>query len=157
IQSKFPTPFDELSSEFIVTLQNTWNHLKSIFPASEYRSFTGAKNLTPTGDKTWAFFSKLLVLNDPRKVFMLISSGAMSKAWARTVKEFFPTMSEAITETLYAAISAKTIETDGKFRMAQRTQDGLNNWLDRRNVDYAPAPPAQINPADQNKPKATGA
>lgn len=157
IQSKFPTPFDDLSSEFIVTLQNTWNHLKSIFPASEYRSFTGAKNLTPTGDKTWAFFSKLLVLNDPRKAFMLISSGAMSKAWAKTVQEFFPTLSEAITEALYAAISAKVIETDGKFRMPQRTQDGLNNWLGRRNVDFEPAPPPTVNPAAENKPKAGGA
>jgi len=154
-QDKFPQAFDQLSSEFIVTLQNTWNHLKTIFPISEYLEFSGPKNLLPTGDKTWRFFNKLRVLNNPLSVYMLISSGALLKEQAKAVQEFFPTLSQAITDSIYAAIEAKTLENP-KFKMPERTKLGLNNWLGRRSVAYDPAPPPQVNPAATQKLNAGG-
>jgi hypothetical protein len=146
IQFRFPDSADEIVSYFIVVLQNSWAHLGEIFPVSEYLTFMGPKNLTPTGDKTWQFFNKLLVLNDPRDVFMLISSGAMLKSQAEVVKEFFPTLSQAITDSLYAAI-AKTKAEDEGFLMPSQTSTGLANWLGRRTVDYDP------NPAKSTAPK----
>jgi hypothetical protein len=156
IQSKFPQPFDDLASEFIVTLQNTWNHLSTIFPVSEYKDFTGVKNLLPTGDKTTAFFLKLMVLNDPLLAYMLISSGAMLKSQAEVVQEFYPTLSKAITDSLYAAIGLLS-SGDKPFRMPERTKLGLNNWLGRRSVAYDPKPPAQVRPAPADSSKASPA
>lgn len=162
MQFKFADPKDELAAQFIVYVQNVWNHLSEIFPVSEYRTFMGPQNLTPTGDKTWEFFSKLLVLNDPRNVYMLISSGAMLKSWSQTIQEFYPTLSKAITETLYAALTKRRAEAEEKkvaFMIPPGTSFGLSNWLGRRSVDYDPNPekasPAQNNPGSAPSPGVT--
>lgn len=152
---KFPEQFHQMAADFIVTLQNSWAHLAEIFPISEYLTFMGPVNLTPTGEKTWEFFNKLLVLNNPLSVYMLISSGAMLPSQAEAVKEFFPTLSENITQSLYAAIATKKATDGDKFRMPERVSWGLANWLGRRTVDYDPNPqpmPAPTNGLPKTSP-----
>jgi hypothetical protein len=148
IQYKFPQTADELASEFVVTLDNVWSHLAEIFPVSEYLTFLGPKNLTPTGDKTWEFFNKLLVLNDPRDVYMLISSGAMLKSQAAMVKEFYPTMSADITKSLYAAVAKVRAERGDNYLMPVNVSLGLGNWLERRTVEYDPNPTEPVKPTN---------
>ncbi len=159
IMEKFPEEEADRAGEFLVFIQNAFAHLREIFPVSEFRTFTGPKNMLPTGDKTWGFFNQLLVLNDPvHAVFNLIGGGAMLRSQSKVVREFFPTIAETIDSSIYAAISAKTAEmttADGtsSFRIPPRASVGLSAWLQRRTLEHNPNPKPPIAPPTGAPPK----
>lgn len=156
IVRSFPADQADLAGEFLTFAQNVWQHLKEIFPISEYTTLLGSKNLQPTGDKTWQFFNRLAVLNDPLQAIQRIGSGTMLKGEAKVFKEFFPSISETITIEIYNSIS-RAAGDKKNFRLNERAKFGLQNWLDRRSIDYAPSKPEMPRPVqDLRESSASG-
>lgn len=153
----FPADQADLAGEFLAFVQNIWQHLKEIFPISEYTTLLGSKNLQPTGDKTWQFFNRLSVLNDPLVAIQMIGSGSMLKGEAKVFKEFFPSISQTITTEIYNSISRATAKAPAKgYRLPERPKVGLQNWLDRRSVDYSPSKPPMPTPTTDARESSQG-
>lgn len=145
----FPLVAHEMAGAFSVIIQHTLEALKRLIPVSTITSFTGPRNIEPSDDRLWKFFNQLELLNDPMKVFSMISAGALLKSQAKAVQEIYPTLSEEFTTALYQAVADKVAESDGKFRLAPRVEYGLGNWLGRRTVEYEP--PKKIEDSEPRK------
>lgn len=145
----FPSEAHAMASEFSIIIQHTLESLKQLIPVSTITSFTGPRSILPSDDRLWKFFNQLELLNDPLKVFNMISVGALLKSQSEAVQEIYPTVSDEITKSLYEAVAEAVTEKEG-FRLAPRVEYGLGNWLGRRTVEYQ-APRKQEEPA----PRAT--
>lgn len=151
----FPAEASEMSGAFSMVAQAALEKLRTLFPMSEYRSFTGPKNLPPDDVKVWKFFNQLEVLNDPMRVFPLIATGALLKSQAQAVREVYPTLSQDIDAAIYAAIAKKGAETNGKYKLPPRAEMGVATWMGRRVVPYQPPKPAPP-PGGAPAPSAAG-
>lgn len=139
---RFPSDASDYSGPFVLSVQQCLDHLKAIFPTSQYVTFTGPVEMKPSVDQVGNFFIRLLVINDPLLVFDLAGSGALLRSQAAMVKEYFPTLSAAITQAIYDAVaSAKAAKKS--YQLPQRVSVGVANWLGNRVVDFQPAPVAR--------------
>lgn len=148
---RFPPEAHDYSTEFVIVVGQTFEHMKELLPVSVYTTFTGPENLLPADDKVWRFFSQLWVLNDPLVVFNLMAMGALLRSQVLAMQLFYPTLSECITTALYQAIGeAKAAKQS--YRLPPRASLGVSTWLGRRTVDYEPNPKPPRAVPGANKP-----
>lgn len=153
---KFPGEGADIGAAFVIAAQQALQHVKDLFPVSVYTTFAGPKNMVPNDLAIWQFLSQLDVINDPMRVFALMSSGALLKRQADAIRLIYPTMSKAIDPALYGAISRR-IAAKASYQLPPAAEFGVATWLGRRTVAYAPvapAPPPSAAPA--KAPKAPG-
>lgn len=143
--SKFSPEASAISGPFVIAVQQAMDHLKAIFPTSEYVTFTGPTTMTPPEDKVFEFFLQYAVVDDPLSVFGLMSTASLLRGQVATVKTFYPTVSANITSATEAAIAAeKTKKQSYQLRIA--ASDGFKTWLGQRTVDFQPMQPGRIVP-----------
>lgn len=153
---KFGPDAQHIAAPFVLAVQQAMDHLKGIFPTSEYVTFTGPKTMTPPDDKVFEFFLQYGVVDDPMCIFGLMSSAALLRSQVATVKAFFPTFSAHVTSAVEQAIAeAKAekmnVETgQSSYQIRIAASDGFKTWLGQRTVDFKPVQPGRVVPGSRS-------
>ena len=149
---KFHIEAGDIATAFSIVVQQALGDLKAIFPVSVYRTFAGPKNIEPNADVVFQFLNKLDVINDPLRVFPLIATGALLKSQAEIVKQVYPTLSEHITQEIYAAV-AKRRAGKQSYQLPPRAEIGVATWIGQK-AEFRPAKPnPPADPPDAPKSK----
>jgi hypothetical protein len=132
--SRFPPEATDMSGPFVVSCQAAWARLADLFPVSVIESFTGPTNITPTDDVVWKFFNQLQILDDPRRVYELMGSGALLRSQVEALKGVYPTISAAVETSIYEAVaSAKAMRSS--YQVPPSVDVGIKVFLGRRQID----------------------
>lgn len=143
---QFSPEASSISGPFVIAVQQAMDHLKAIFPTSEYVTFTGPTTMTPPEDKVFEFFLQYTVVDDPLRIFGLMSMDALLMHQVQTVKAFFPTLSANVTSAVEAAIAKEKAAAPKGYQLRTATSDGYKTWLGLRKVDFQPMQPGRIVP-----------
>ena len=147
--AKFSPEASSISGPFIIAVQQAMDHLKTIFPTSEYVTFTGPTSMTPPEDKVFEFFLQYAVVDDPLSVFGLMSTASLLRGQVATVKAFYPTISANITASTEGAIVAEKAKKQS-YQLRIPASDGFKTWLGQRTVDFQPMQPGRIVPQSRS-------
>jgi hypothetical protein len=116
-----------LAGMFAMKVKEVFQQLKAIFPVADYNTFAGPTQLVPDSDKVWQFFLQLQVLNDPLMSVPLIAAGAILDPQVAVMKQFFPSISKSIDDSIYAAsVAARAQKTS--YRLPAASEMGVNTW-----------------------------
>lgn len=143
---KFPPEASDMSGPFSIAVQQCMDHLKSIFPTSEYVTFTGPRTMTPPEDVVFDFLLQYMVIDQPMRVFMLMAGGALLRSQALAVQQFFPTFSKNVTAAMYEAIGKEKAAAPTKYQLRIPVADSFKIWKGDRTAEYQPAPVPRIIP-----------
>ena len=152
---KFDVADHEISGPFAIAIQDALRDIERIFPRQSYVTLVGPKALPPPDTQMWQFFSTLDVINDPLRVFPLMSCGGLLKRQADAVRLVFPGISAAIDSSL-VGVEGEVIKAKARkqsYELPPRAELGISTWQGKRIVQYEPpqppAPPGQKQ--DENK------
>jgi hypothetical protein len=120
------------------------------YPISQYQTIAGSTNLQPTDMKKFKFKSVLEMVNEPLRVFELMSTGALLKSQAHAVRTVYPTLSACIDAALMnETVSAKAAKAS--FELPPRAEYGVKNWLQKPQISQNAAVQSQKNHAHSNE------
>jgi len=142
IGKDFPKEETDLAGPFMIYVQHAYGVVKDLFPIAAVQSYAGPKNITPTSDRIFQFYNEYSVLDDPTRVFALISSASLLKRQAAALRQLYPTLSAAIDSALTSAIQDAITGRPG-HRLTARVEAGLKAWKGDRLVDFRPPPPPE--------------
>ncbi len=148
----------ELGTPFALEAQSALNDLAAVFPRQSYVTLTGPKVLTPPSQQLADFYFVLDVVNDPLRVFPLMSVGGLLPRQRDAVKLVFPgissSISDAIDEALVDATAAKSQDATklGKgHRVSPVVTFGIQTWRGQRIAEFRP--PQQVSQPGGPPPK----
>jgi hypothetical protein len=154
IVSKFPDEAMEFAVPYSLIVQSAVEHLRTEFPRSTYETFVGPRPLTPDDLRVWKFNARLDMLDDPLKLFALVSTGALLKSQVEPLDEILPTFLAACKAALKDALIDR-IAANPKYLVPPRIELA-SSVLTGRKVDIhgSPRPPAKAAPAAPAEPPA---
>jgi hypothetical protein len=97
IPTKFPPDAGDAAISFLSTLQRAYASLAEIVPVADYNTYLGPKHIMPTSDKTFDFFLRYWVVDQPLVVFQLMQMGALMPEQVDSLKELFPSLHNYMT------------------------------------------------------------
>ena len=135
----------DLGTPFALAAQSALNDLAAVFPRQSYVTLTGPKVLPPPTQQLADFYFVLDVVNDPMRVFELMSVGGLLSRQRDAVKLVFPGISsaidDAISEALVEATAAKSVDPTklGKgVRVSPVVTFGIQTWRGQRIAEFRP-------------------
>lgn len=135
IHNLFPPEETDLATPFQIFVQYAYKIVRDMFPVSVVLNYAGPKNIIPSADKVWKFYSQLSVINDPLRILGLIATGGLLRSQADAVRSLYPTISRYIDSALINAVGDKKMENE-KFQLSPTAERGVSVWLGRRLVPY---------------------
>jgi hypothetical protein len=135
----------DLGTPFALAAQSALNDLAAVFPRQSYVTLTGPKVLTPPSQQLADFYFVLDVVNDPLRVFSLMSVGGLLPRQRDAVKMVFPGISsaidDAISEALVDATAAKSVDPtklNKGHRVSPVVTFGIQTWRGQRIAEFRP-------------------
>lgn len=139
--NKFDLENLSIASSFAIAAQTALNDLATVFPRQSYVTLSGPQDLLPPTPQQWQFFSVLDVVNDPLRVFSLMSRGGLLPRQRDAVKLVFPGISANIDQALVdELINAKSRKAS--FQLSKLVEFGVSTWQNKRVLEYRP--PQQV-------------
>jgi hypothetical protein len=155
----------DLGAPFALAAQSALNDLAAVFPRQSYVTLTGPKVLTPPSQQLADFYFVLDVVNDPLRVFSLMSVGGLLPRQRDAVKMVFPGISSAIdgaiTDALTEATAAKSVDPtklSKGHRVSPVVTFGIQTWRGQRIAEFRPPQntPQPGGPGPKQKPSKRG-
>lgn len=145
---KFHIEAGDIGTQFTIVLQQALADLKALFPVSVYRTFAGPKNIEPNADVVFQFLNRLDVINDPLRVLPLIATGALLGTQRDIVKQIYPTLSEYITQEIYAATAKRRAAgpVTKPWQLSPRAEIGVAKWNGQKAEFRPPKPNPPVDP-----------
>jgi hypothetical protein len=159
---KFHLEAGDIATSFAVAVQQALADLKAIFPVSVYKTYAGPKNIEPNADVVFQFLNRLDVVNDPLRVFPLITTGAILKSQVEIVRQVYPTLSQEIDTQIAAAVTKRRAASSlaNPYQLPPRAEIGVAKWQGRKAEFRPPKPnppaPTQDEKSQMAKLKTTG-
>lgn len=135
----------DLGAPFALAAQSALNDLAAVFPRQSYVTLTGPKVLQPPTTQMADFYFVLDVVNDPLRVFALMSVGGLLPRQRDAVKMVFPGISSAINDAIDDALvnalgkkgGDKTQPSRG-IRVSPVVTFGIKTWRGQRIAEFRP-------------------
>lgn len=108
--------------------------LRGIFPRKSFASLEGQEQLEPDEYELCTFTAVLDAIDAPLTVFNGMSNGSVLSSQVEAVRQFFPTLSAAITE----GVSETPVDmraAKASFHLGWDTEIGINKWLGNPPID----------------------
>lgn len=144
----FPREYGEESVRFSVAVQHALKDLQSVFPRQSYVTLMGPKVLEPPTVQQADFYFVFDVVNDPLRVFPLMSVGGLLPRQRDMVNLVYPGIASAITnaiteEMIKAGARKQDVEGKSSFDITQETPRGFGiaTWRQQRVAPYSPPKP----------------
>lgn len=118
---------DDVQMPFMAIAGSMYSRLQEEIPKRVSRSTAGERQLTVDDPDYFRFYWVYSVLDNPMRVIDLIGNGSLLRVQAEAVKEFYPTISEAIDDAIDEVIPALRAK-DKNFELPMETEIGLNVW-----------------------------
>lgn len=135
----------DLGAPFAIAAQSALNDLAAVFPRQSYVTLTGPKILPPPTQQMADFYFVLDVVNDPLRVFALMSVGGLLPRQRDAVRMVFPGISaaidNAITDALVEARGKKSgdpMKLDKGARVSPVVTFGIQTWRGQRIAEFRP-------------------
>lgn len=145
LQAKFPADAGDEWLAFKSVLDQSFAHLSEMVPVATYDTYLGPKRIKPTSDKTFEFFLKLWVIDDPLIAFQLMQSGALIPEQVSALLEFFPSLYTRMKSSILDALVSRNAKESSFMNLPPRADRGLATFKQQRIVPYGPnihvAPP----------------
>lgn len=136
IMSQFPPGTEDVALSFKATLAATYKRLASELPVSEYQTYLGPRNIQPTSDKVWQWFSRYWVIDDPLVVFPLMQGGCILSSQVAAVRDYFPAIYEEAKSAILAALTSRSIAEAKFLNLPPRSDRGVAIFLGKKLVPY---------------------
>lgn len=140
----FPIEYTDESVRFAVAVQHALKDLQAIFPRQSYVTLMGPKTLVPPTTQQTDFYFVFDVVNDPLRVFPLMSVGGLLPRQRDGVRLVYPGIASAIdaaiTEEMIKAGARKMGEDGSSFALSAATPNGfgISTWRGQRVAQYSP-------------------
>lgn len=141
----------DLGTPFALAAQSALNDLAAVFPRQSYVTLTGPKVLTPPSQQLADFYFVLDVVNDPLRVFSLMSVGGLLPRQRDAVKLVFPGITAAISDAIEEALVDATAKKKS-VRVSPVVTFGIQTWRGQRIAEFRP--PQQVSQPGGTVPKA---
>lgn len=86
----------DIQSGFMAVASNAYKSMQEAMPKNPLKTLAGVRLLSPDDPSYFHFHWLYSVLDDPLRVINLMSKGALFRDQAETVREIFPSISDAI-------------------------------------------------------------
>ncbi len=136
ITAKFPADAMDTALSFKSTLTQAYAHVSESLPVADYDTYLGPKRIMPTSDKTFEFFNKLWVIDDPLICFQLMQCGALIPEQVAAVIEFFPSLHNYMKKATLDALVARNHREATFVNLPPRADRGLATFKQQRIVPY---------------------
>lgn len=135
----------DLGAPFATAAQSALKDLAAVFPRQSYVTLTGPKVLTPPTQQLADFYFVLDVVNNPLRMFNLMSVGGVLPRQRDAVRLVFPGISsaidDAVSEALVNATAAKSQDAtklDKGARISPVVTFGIQMWRNQRIAEFRP-------------------
>jgi len=160
ITGRFGEETHGIVSDFLATLQITFAHLSSELPVGEYQTYNGPKQIKPSSDKIWEWYSRYWVLSQPFAMFQLMQAGALLPTQVEAFEEYYPSLYEAFDAEVRAALTWRGVNDSSFVNLPPAADRGVGVFFKRKLVPFGSnvkitrpepkAPPMPINPPKIN-------
>ena len=145
IIESFPPEEHELAGPFSLLSQHAFAQVQALFPISSVNGIAGPRNIEPTSEKIWHFWSLYDILNNPLRVIDLMGAAALLKSQVAAMRDVYPTISQYIDHAIIDAIIELKAENE-KFQLNPRAELGVTTWRGGKALPFRPAPPPEPKP-----------